>query len=483
MFSLRSGSATLFAALLITSPLAADASVHAEDLGADASTTCLARVGVNVSCKVLDADAFAANGLGTDATTLPPGLVLTDDGRIIGTPLHPGITTVHLTTDDRVVASVPVVVSDVDYISVTLSADGTLRGTRWNGTQVTLHQGLISSDIRGLGIHPNGSVYLLTARTLLRIVRPGQISVVLEALESEAMHITPSGDIHIATRKEVLTIPPSGGVLHRYRSGKVMDVLEDAAGDVWTIEWVGDRRFVHQIEVETGAVRRHTFGHSAISIAANRGYLYVATNAAAGDPYGVVAIDPSGGATPLPLAEEATRLRYSDLFGLLATDGKVSSQHAWGAPLSRAELADPAFRRVAAADHLTFTGGPPAVALVEEIVLSSRTLPPDRPFARVRTKYGSAAVEWSMPGGPQHGVSVSTQGDLVAVSEIPAGRNTLQLEARVQGVTQRILVVLDFRLAALDEGAEAAARDEGAEPAVSETPGIEPEPFGAAAGE
>ncbi|WP_308797494.1 hypothetical protein [Agromyces silvae] len=354
MFSLRPGSAALVAALLTAAPLTADGPARAEppDL---AATTCIARIGVQVSCKVLDAAQFRAADARVAATVLPPGLELTDDGRIAGTPTHAGITHVSLTTGGTT-TSVPVVVSDVDYLAVTLSADGkTLRGTRWDGAHVVLHQGLTASDVRGLGIHPNGSVYLLTERTLLRIVRPGQVSVVLDGLQAEAMDLSPSGEIHIASRTEILSLQTDGQVFHRARSGKVMDVLEDDAGDIWTLEWAGERRVLHHIAVDTCEWHAHDVGYSPSSIADNRGQIYVTTNASLFDPYHVVATDHSGSLTTLPLPDRSFRLEYSDLFGLLATDRHESAQLALGAPLAHSQLADPTFQRVAAAEHLTHT--------------------------------------------------------------------------------------------------------------------------------
>lgn len=354
MFSLRPGSAAIIVALLTAAPLTAAAPARAEppDL---AGTTCIARIGVQTSCKVLDSARLSLADTHAAATVLPPGLELTDDGRITGMPTQPGITQVSLTTGGTT-TSVPVVVSDVDYLAVTLSADGkTLHGTRWDGTHVMLHQGLTASDVRGLGIHPNGSVYLLTERSLLRIVRPGQVSVVLDGLQAEAMEISPSGEIHIASRTEILSLQTGGQVFHRARSGKVMDVLEDDAGDIWTLEWAGDRRVLHHVEVSTGQVHAHDVGYSPSSIADNRGQIYVTTNASLFDPYRVVATDHSGSVTALPLPERSFRLEYSDLFGLLATERTERAQLALGAPLAHGQLADPAFQRVAAAEHLTHT--------------------------------------------------------------------------------------------------------------------------------
>jgi len=350
-FPSRARWAAFAAGLFFAVPFLAGDPARAGDLAI--APTCVARVGLPVDCLVREGG--EAPGATTAATALPPGLELTGDGRIAGTPTQAGISNVSLTVDGEASVTVPVVVSDVDYLAVTLSSDGkTLRGTRWDGSHAILHQGLFGSDVRGLGIHPNGSVYLLTVRTLLRVERPGQVTVVLDGLEAEAMDIAPDGQIHIASRTEVLSLQPSGAVFHRARGQKVWDVLEDDAGDMWTIEFESGARRVRHIEVRTGESHVHAAGVDPISIAADRGRVFVSTAPSWSEPTRVVAIDHDGTETTL-LDERHLRVEYSDAFGLLATDVKVSSQIAWGSPLRRTQLADPTFHRVAVAEHLRFT--------------------------------------------------------------------------------------------------------------------------------
>ncbi|MDR5698773.1 putative Ig domain-containing protein [Agromyces aerolatus] len=457
MFSLRSGSASILAALLIATPLHASTASGAAEPDIT-SQACLARVGVPVACQVADVggtDAFGAGARAADpegagaedsapqATGLPPGLVISGDGRISGTPTQPGISTVTLTIDGRPAASVPVVVSNVDYMAVTMSADAkTLRGTRWDGSHTVLHEQLYGSDVRDLGIHPDGSVYVLTRRTLLRIEGPGLVSVVVEGLESEAMDIASNGDIHIATRNEVLTIRADGRAVNRLRGVKVWDVVADDAGNLWTIEFVSGARVVRHIDVGTGVVRPQAAGADPISIAANRGYVYVSTAPVLGEPHRVVAIGPDGASSTV-MPERHLRVDYSDAYGLLATEPDASSQRAWAAPLQRSDLADPTFSKIAVAKHLRFTGVPPARALVDEFDVGYGRVVPGDVIGSVRPAYGTHAW-WSMPGGtPQHGVSVSPQGVLTAVEGLRLGRHTLLIEAQMDGVTQLVPVVVN----------------------------------------
>jgi hypothetical protein len=422
-------------------PEAAGQSEAAEGSADAAAATCVARVGTPADCRAFDGPFTVAGVAG-----LPPGLELTADGRIVGTPTSPGITNVIVTAPDRAI-DIPVVVSDVDYVSAALSSDGrTLRGTRWDGTTAVLHQGLIGSDVRGVGIHPDGSVYLLTHRTLFRIERPGQVAVVLEGLESEGMDIAANGDVNIASRKEVLTyLPAKNEVLHRYRGDKILDVIQDDDGDLWLIEIetnASGRRHLRHIDARTGLTHEHDGGSTPRSLAANRGFILLSTETPDGSPT-VIALDHGGQSTQL-LDTRYTQLHYSDAFGLLATDGRASTQIAWGAPFTRTQLAEPVFSRVAVAQHLRFTAAPRASALVEDFHAIDGKTPAGHLIGRVRTAHSTAPTVWSMPGDvPQHGVRVTPEGELRAVERIPLGRHQLTLEAHLHGVPHRITVFVD----------------------------------------
>lgn len=332
-----------------TVPLGTPLVSHANDL-ADAladDATCVARVGRSHDCRI-PTDGHSVTG----TKALPPGLDMTADGRLTGTPTTAGIYSAELELSNTSTKRVSIPVSDVEYLTATLSPDGDrIIATRWDGLQTVLLSGL-KNGVVDVAMAPDGTVWYLTAKTLERIIRPGQIQVVIRGLDqARAMSVTPSGEIHIAQVRAIVTYDPAtGDEYSRGRDLHVSDVVEDQAGNIWTIE--AGKLF--RQDVATGDVTQHPIDGSARALARNGDTVFVAVEGRASvSKSSLLAVDGRGATVVLEHGTLYSTVAYSDLFGLVAANSQQITQFRWTAPLDATRHVPPGARRMTLAEHIT----------------------------------------------------------------------------------------------------------------------------------
>lgn len=340
----------LLSIMLVTASVSFGAPLagHADDLADDAA--CVARVGRSHDCRIpIDGQTV----IGTNA--LPPGLEIAPDGRLTGTPTTSGIYSTELELSDRSTKRVQIPVSDVEYLAATLSSDGDrIVATRWDGTQTALVSGL-KNGVVDVTMTPDGTVWFLTAKTLERIIRPGQVQVVVRGLDqARAMSVAPSGEIHIAQVRAVVTYDPAtGDEYFRGRELHVSDVVEDQAGDLWTIE--AGKLF--RQDVATGEVTQHPIDGNARVLARNGDTVFVAVEGrSAPAKSSLIAVDRHGATAVLEHGTLYLTVAYSDLFGLVAGNSQQIKQFRWTAPLDASRHVLPTARRMTLAEHITHRG-------------------------------------------------------------------------------------------------------------------------------
>jgi hypothetical protein len=427
-------------ALTATDPGAAHAAAF--DVAAEPGATgtpggCLTRVGVEAMCSLAlpatAADATAAEApeaaLVTASAGVPPGLRVEADGRITGTPTTPGIYELRVALDDGGAGELPITVSDVDFLATTISVDQkTVTGIRWNGTRVTLataKSNALNDKYVGAGIGPDGTVYVVTRTQLQRVVSPNATQTLLQGLEATAADIAPSGDVHIATRLEILTYR-DGAEIRRPRTLTTSDVVEDAAGDLWTVE---PRRVLKQ-DLETGEITTYPFTDIPRALTASRGSVYVAVDGHDPSvPNKVHALDFDGTVTATLTRGQApaNRIAFSELLGLVFPSEPGNREFSWSAPIDAGAFLPESYRSVSVPRHLRFVE-PPAHPLqpAYEIAETAETAPD-----RLRLAH-HPSVTWR--GGSER-VQVAADGRIVRLAAAPPGSEVVIAEATAPGLT------------------------------------------------